>query len=377
MKEFTRCSVLLVDDTKENIDVLIGAMGGAYDIMVAMDGQTAVDICRSDPPDLILLDIMMPGMDGYGVCRLLKESPATRDIPVIFLSALAEITSKSRGFHLGAVDYITKPFEVEEVRVRVKTHISLRLAQQQLTRQNEILEVRVRERTRELALTQEVTIDSLAALAEYRDPETGAHIMRTKHYILLLANHLRSHPRFRAVLDDTTIDLLHKSAPLHDIGKVGVPDTILLKPGSLISEEFVEMTRHTIYGRDAIAGAERKLGGNSFLRIAKEFAHTHHEKWDGSGYPQGLKGEEIPLAGRLMALADVYDALISKRPYKPAYPHQEAVRIITQGDGRTMPHHFDKDVLAAFVSLEDAFMDIAVRFADAKEEEVISPLSGG
>jgi putative two-component system response regulator len=220
----------------------------------------------------------------------------------------------------------------------------------------------------ELALTQEVTIDSLAALAEYRDPETGAHIMRTKHYILLLATQLRGHPRFRAALDDTTIDLLHKSAPLHDIGKVGVPDTILLKPGSLTREEFEEMTRHTIYGRDAIAGAERKLGGNSFLRIAKEFAHTHHEKWDGSGYPQGLKGEEIPLAGRLMALADVYDALISKRPYKPAYPHQEAVRIITQGDGRTMPHHFDKDVLATFVSQGDAFRDIALRFADAREE---------
>ena len=276
------------------------------------------------------------------------------------------------------MDYITKPFEVEEVRVRVKTHLSLRLAQQQLVRQNELLEKRVRERTQELVLTQEVTIDSIAALAEYRDPETGDHIMRTKHYVLLLATHLRSHPRFREMLDDTTIDLLYRSAPLHDIGKVGVHDAILLKPGSLTAEEFEEMKRHTIYGRDALAAAERKLGGNSFLRTAKELTHTHHEKWDGSGYPQGLKGEEIPLAGRLMALADVYDALISKRPYKPAFPHQQAVKIITQGDGRTMPHHFDQDILAAFDSLGDAFKDIAVRFAEAKEKgEVTCPGSGG
>ncbi|MFH1021062.1 MAG: HD domain-containing phosphohydrolase [Pseudomonadota bacterium] len=368
MKELARCTVLLVDDTRENLDVLVGAMAGAYDIVVAMDGRTALDISRNSPPDLILLDIMMPGLDGYEVCRQLKGSPATRDIPVIFLSALTEISSKSTGFQLGAVDYITKPFDVEEVRVRVKTHLSLRLAQQQLVRQNEILEKRVRERTRELALTQEVTIDSIAALAEYRDPETGDHIMRTKNYVLLLATHLRSHPRFREILDDTTVDLLCRSAPLHDIGKVGVHDAILLKPGSLTAEEFEEMKRHTIYGRDALAAAEMKLGGNSFLRTAKELTHTHHEKWDGSGYPQGLKGENIPLSGRLMALADVYDALISKRPYKPAFPHQEAVRIISKGDGRTMPYHFDPDILAAFVKLEDEFRKTAILHPEINEE---------
>ncbi|HIJ90789.1 MAG: response regulator [Desulfobulbaceae bacterium] len=368
MKEISQCTVLLVDDTIENIDILVGAMTGSYEMIVAMDGQTALDISQSSVPDLILLDIMMPGIDGFEVCRRLKSSAVTKDIPVIFLTALSEISSKTKGFQLGAVDYITKPFDVEEVRARVKTHLSLRLVQMELARQNELLEERVWERTRELALTQEVTIDCMAGLAEYRDPETGGHIMRTKHYILLLATHLRHSPRFGRLLDDTTIDLLHKSAPLHDIGKVGVLDSILLKPGKLTEEEFQEMTRHTLYGRDAIASAERKLGGNSFLRIAGEYAYTHHEKWDGSGYPEGLKGEEIPLAGRLMALADVYDALISKRVYKPPFPHEKAVKIITEGDGRTMPHNFDPDILAAFVELQEEFRTVALRYADCDEE---------
>ncbi|MGV1098859.1 response regulator [Thiovibrio sp. JS02] len=371
MKELSQCTVLIVDDTRENIDILIGAMTGSYEMMVAMDGQTALEIAQSVVPQLILLDIMMAGMDGYEVCRRLKESPLTRDIPVIFLTALTEISSKTRGFRCGAVDYITKPFEVEEIRARVKTHLSLQLARQDLARQNELLEKHVQARTRELALTQEVTIDCLAGLAEYRDPETGGHIMRTKHYILLLANHLRNHPRFRSQLDATGIDLLHKSAPLHDIGKVGVTDSILLKPGPLTAAEFQEMTRHTVYGRDAIAGAEKKLGGNSFLRIAKDFAYTHHEKWDGSGYPQGLQGEAIPLAGRLMALVDVYDALISKRVYKPPFPHQQAVKIITEGDGRTLPAHFDPEILSAFVALQKEFRIVALRFADFEEERQV------
>jgi len=376
MKQLSQCTVLIVDDTRENIDILVGAMTGAYEMMVAMDGQSALEVAQGGAPDLILLDIMMAGMDGYEVCRRLKGSPATRDIPVIFLSALAELASKTKGFQCGAVDYITKPFEVEEIRVRVKTHLSLRLAQQDLARQNELLERHVQERTRELALTQEVTIDCLAGLAEYRDPETGGHIMRTKHYILLLANHLRNHARFRDQLNDTNIDLLHKSAPLHDIGKVGVMDSILLKPGQLTDEEFQEMSKHTVYGRDAIAGAEKKLGGNSFLQIAREFSYTHHEKWDGSGYPQGLQGEDIPLSGRLMALADVYDALISKRVYKPPFPHRQAVRIITEGDGRTLPSHFDPQILAAFVTLQEEFRIVALRFADFMEERQVLNDSG-
>ncbi len=371
MKQLSQCTVLIVDDTRVNIDILIGAMSGAYEMMVAMDGPTALEIAQSGAPDLILLDIMMAGMDGYEVCRRLKNAPGTRDIPVIFLTALSEISSKTKGFQCGAVDYITKPFEVEEIRVRVRTHLTLRLAQQDLSRQNELLERHVQQRTRELALTQEVTIDCLAGLAEYRDPETGGHIMRTKYYILLLANHLRHHPRFREPLTDANIELLHKSAPLHDIGKVGVRDSILLKPGKLTAEEFQEMTQHTVYGRNAIAGAEKKLGGNSFLLVAREFAYTHHEKWDGSGYPQGQQGEAIPLPGRLMAIADVYDALISKRVYKPPFSHRQAVRTITEGDGRTQPCHFDPDILAAFATLQEEFRIVALRFADFAEERQV------
>jgi putative two-component system response regulator len=360
MKTLAECSVLVVDDTEANVDILVEALGETYEVSVAMDGPSALEAVMEAPPDLILLDIMMPEMDGYEVCRRLKADRTTAGIPVIFLTALTEIENKTRGFTLGAVDYITKPFEVLEVQSRVGTHLSLKLAREEQERQNEILEERVRERTLELALTQEVTIEGLAALAEYRDPETGGHIRRTKNYVRALALRLRNHPRFRDFLDEETIDLLYKSAPLHDIGKVGIPDHILLKEGKLTAEEFEEIKKHTIYGHNANSVAERKLGSNSFLRIAAEIAYSHQEKWDGSGYPRGLRGEAIPVSGRLMALADVYDALISRRTYKPSLPHDKAVEIIFEGRGR----HFDPDVVDAFMELQDEFRQIARRFAD-------------
>lgn len=220
---------------------------------------------------------------------------------------------------------------------------------------------RLREQTRELILTQDVTIHGMASLAETRDNETGKHILRTQHYIRLLAEHLREHPRFCEILNDESIELIFKSAPLHDIGKVGVPDRILLKPGRLNPEEFEEMKRHTLYGRNALLIAEKRLGSNSFLRFARQIAYTHHEKWDGSGYPQGLKADEIPCAGRLMALADVYDALISKRVYKPAFSHKKAKKIILEGRGI----HFDPDVVDMFIELEEEFQQIARKYADS------------
>jgi PAS domain S-box-containing protein len=216
----------------------------------------------------------------------------------------------------------------------------------------------------EIALTQDVTIESMGTLAEYRDPETGGHIKRTRAYVRSLANHLKGHPKFKDVLDDTTIEILYKSACLHDIGKVAIPDSILLKAGKLSKDEFEIMKKHTTYGMEAIAIQEERLGDNSFLHFAREIAETHQEKWDGTGYPEGLKGEEIPVAGRLMALADVYDALISKRVYKPSFPHRKAVEIISEGKGV----HFDPDMVEAFLELEDEFRKIALEYADFDEE---------
>ena len=216
----------------------------------------------------------------------------------------------------------------------------------------------------EIALTQDVTIESMGTLAEYRDPETGGHIKRTRHYVMLLAMHLKNHPKFKDILDDATIELLYKSAPLHDIGKVGIPDNILLKPGKLSDEEFEIMKKHADYGMETIAIQEERLGDNSFLHYAREIAATHQEKWDGTGYPAGLKGEGIPVSGRLMALADVYDALISKRVYKPSLPHKKAVAIISEGKGV----HFDPDMVEVFLKLEDEFRKIALEHADFDEE---------
>ena len=355
--DLSNCNVLIVDDTETNIDILVDTLGEIYDISVAMDGETALQTVSEERPDLILLDIMMPGIDGYEVCRRLKADQSTHDIPIIFLTAMSEEQNEARGLAMGAVDYITKPFSPELVEARVKNQLELKLHRDKL-------EELVKERTLQLELTQEVTIESMGTLAEYRDPETGGHIKRTQYYVKLLAGQLRRHPKFTNLFDATTIDLLYKSAPLHDIGKVGVPDHILLKPGKLTTEEFEEMKKHTIYGRDAIAASEKKLGANSFLRHARIIAESHHEKWDGTGYPHGQRGDAIPVQGRLMAIADVYDALISKRVYKPPFPHTKAVTIITQGKGS----HFDPDMVDAFLALEEVFRNVALEFADFEEE---------
>ena len=363
IKNLSDCTVLVVDDTEANVDILVEALGDLYEVSVAMDGDSALETMAGEAPDLILLDIMMPGMDGYEVCRRLKDDPAYAKIPVIFLTALTEIESKTKGFQLGAVDYITKPFEVLEVQARVKTHLALVLASRELEMQNEILEIKVAERTQELAQTQDVTIHSLATLAETRDNETGGHILRTQHYVKAIAEKLAQDPKFNQELDKATIDLFFKSAPLHDIGKVGVPDAILLKPGKLTDEEFDIMKTHSELGYVALVKAEEAFEMDhkpNFLAHARDIARTHHEKWNGKGYPKGLTGEEIPLSGRIMAVADVYDALICKRVYKPAFPHEKAVAIITEDRGT----HFDPHVVDAFLEIEHAIKDIAARFAD-------------
>ena len=357
MKDVSECTILVVDDTEVNIDLMVAILDKEYEVSVALNGKTALELVDTAPPDLVLLDIMMPGMNGYEVCRRLKANEATRSIPVIFITALSGEGDEAKGLELGAVDYITKPFKPAIVKNRVRNHLELK-------RHRDHLEELVRERTEEVLLTQEVAFESLASLAEYRDPETGGHIRRTQNYIKILAQHLRRLPRFERFLDGATVELIYKSAPLHDIGKVGVSDNILLKPGKLTPEEFDEMKKHTIYGRDAIWAAERKMGSTSFLRFAREIAYSHHEKWDGSGYPEGLEGDSIPISGRLMALVDVYDALISKRVYKPPFPHKKAVSIIAEGRGT----HFDPDIVEAFLALEAEFRQIAFEHADYDEE---------
>ncbi len=353
--------ILIVDDEVFYINVLMELLQNNYKIVIAKDGDQALRRAAAEhPPDLILLDVLMPGMDGYEVCRRLKANPTTREIPIIFLTIKGEVKDELKGFELGAADYITKPMSPPIVKARVQTHIALNQARNQLFHQNLLLESRVEERTEELGRTKDVAIFCMASLAETRHAETGKHILRTQYYVKCLAQQLQRHPRFADYLDEETIKLLFKTSPLHDIGKVGVPDSILLKPGKLDAEEWEQMKQHAQFGHDALLRAENVLGTTDFLQMAREIAHTHHENWDGSGYPRGLKGDEIPICGRLMALADVYDALISRRLYKEPFPHENAVKIILEDSGRK----FDPDVVQAFVELQDEFKQIAQEYAD-------------
>ncbi|MFH1057591.1 MAG: HD domain-containing phosphohydrolase [Pseudomonadota bacterium] len=363
-----QAKILIVDDMQENVAILSAILKPFYRRSVSLDGKKALEIANSDdPPDLVLLDINMPGLDGYEVCKGLKDNPATRNIPVIFITSMDEVADEARGFEVGAVDYIIKPVSPPLVLARVRTHLELKQARDRLSHQNVILEEKVRERTRE------VSIQGLASLAETRDNETGAHIRRTQHYVRALAQSLSGHPSFSHYLDDHTVTLLYRPAPLHDIGKVGVRDAILLKPGKLTLEEFEEfeeMKKHTVYGKEALERAGQTFmvqGSISFLRLAREIAYSHHEKWDGGGYPRGIKGDDIPISGRMMALADVYDALISRRVYKRPFPHSKAVGVSLEGRGS----HFDPLLIDAFTDIQEDFRRIALEFADFPEEREI------
>lgn len=358
--------VLVVDDTPDNLSLMSSLLKPTYQVKLANNGAKALQLAQADnPPDLILLDIMMPDMDGYEVCQALKADARTRDIPVIFLTAKVEVEDEQKGLELGAVDYITKPISPPIVLARVETHLSLKRASDFLRDKNAYLESEVQRRAQEITAIQDVTILAMASLAETRDPETGNHIRRTQNYVKALALHLRDDPRYSETLTDSYIDLLYKSAPLHDIGKVGIPDRILLKPGRFTPDEFELMKTHTTLGFKAIQHAESALGTPvAFLEMAKEIALYHQEKWDGSGYPEGLSGEAIPLSARLMAVADVYDALISRRVYKEGMPHEKAVGIIIDGRGS----HFAPDLVDAFMAIEDQFREIAQRFADSDAE---------
>lgn len=369
-----KATILVVDDVPQNLLLLGDVLQPAYQVRAANSGLRALRVVRSAPrPDLILLDVMMPGMDGYEVLRELRADPATRDIPVIFVTARDEAADEERGLALGAVDYLTKPFVPPVLLARVRTHVELARARRRLAAQNEWLEAEVQRRTAEIRLVQELCIRALTSLSEARDQETGRHILRTQAYVGILARHLAGHPRFAEALAGRGAAMLVQAAPLHDIGKVGIPDAILGKPGALTREEFAIMKTHPLIGARAIATAmaqalegvdgvtaEDAPGAMAFLRTAHDIALSHHEKWDGTGYPEGLAGDAIPLAARLMAVADVFDALTSRRVYKPAFDMEEATRIITAGRGLA----FDPDVADAYLACREEFAAVARRLAD-------------
>jgi putative two-component system response regulator len=359
-------TILVVDDTPDNLTLVSNLLKKDYRVRVAINGEKALKIAFSEaPPDLILLDVMMPGMDGYEVCQHLRDNPLTAHIPIIFLTAKSEVEDERKGLSLGASDYITKPISPPILEARVKTHLVAKAYADFLTDKTSYLESEVARRTREISAIQDVTIQAMASLAETRDSDTGNHIRRTQFYVKALTTKLKNHPRFNAFLTDTMIEMIYKSAPLHDIGKVGIPDRILLKPGRFEPAEFEIMKTHTTLGRDAIQAAENTLGLKvEFLSIAKEIAYGHQEKWDGSGYPEGLSGESIPVSARVMALADVYDALISRRVYKEGMSHEKAIGIITEGRGT----HFDPDMVDAFLDIQDEILDIAHKYADSDSD---------
>lgn len=357
--------ILVVDDLPDNLHVLGELLSPHYRVRIANAGRRALELASSPPrPDLILLDVMMPDMDGYSVLAQLKADPALREVPVIFLSAMDATEDEEHGLELGAVDYITKPIRPPIVLARVRAHVELKRMRDWLKDQNQMLEAEVARRMAENETIQDVSILALAHLAEIRDNETGNHLLRTQEYIEILARHLQGKPHLAAELDERTLREIVKSAVLHDIGKVGIPDHILLKPGMLTDAEWAVMKSHARLGAEAIELAERSVERPVvFLGLAKQIALRHHERWDGSGYPDGLRGTQIPLAARLMALADVFDALISRRVYKAPIPAEQVRGMILAESGR----HFDPEIVEAFAVNFDRFLAVAHRYPDEED----------
>ncbi len=334
-------SILVVDDTPENIDLLSEVLCDDYRIRVATSGERALKIVYSDdPPDLILLDIMMPGLSGLEICRRLKANPDRRRIPIIFVTAMSSVEDERIGLETGAVDYITKPISPPIVKARVRTHLAL-------YDQSRELERMVRQRTYELMTTRQQIIRRLGRAAEFKDNETGNHVLRMSHYARLIAEHCG--------LGSEATSILFNTAPMHDIGKIGIPDSILLKPGKLTTEEWKIMFQHPIMGAEIIGKHE-----NDLLETARIIALTHHEKWDGSGYPQGLKGDSIPLEGRIVAIADVFDALVSERPYKKPVPLDDALAYMDSQAGID----FDPMLMQAFKAALPEILRIREIYAD-------------
>ncbi len=370
-------TVLVVDDTPDNLLVVSDLLREAgYAVRVATSGLAALRLAVTTPlPDLILLDIMMPGMDGYEVLRRLQTCAETAAIPVVFLSALDDDVDVERGLALGAADYLGKPIRPLVMLARVRTQIEARRARALLRQRHDALALELGERMAEGLLARRVGMRALAHLAEMRDPETGNHLLRTQGSVREIALALREDPAWDGRLDDRSIELMAESAPLHDIGKVGIPDRILLKPGPLDADEWRVMRTHTTIGARAIALAEQDMAQEvAYLAVAKQIALSHHERWDGQGYPQGLAGEDIPIAARIMAVADVFDALITARVYKRALGFEEARRIVVADAGT----RFDPAVVRAFERCFDHLVEIARAHRDSgPDAEDRTPVPSG
>lgn len=356
--------VLVAEDIPANRNILAQFLREiGYSVIETENGREALDAVMNEKPDIVILDIAMPEMDGIEVCRIIKTNPLTKIIPVIIITALGDDEHHLKALDAGADDFLTKPFKVHFLRARLRSLLALKLMNDASLGYQESLKKMNIELMEKLISTQDITIIALAKLAEFRDPETGEHLERMREYSRITAQELRKLPKYRYYITDRYIENLYKSSPLHDIGKVGIRDEILLKPGKLSQEEFELMKRHTTIGGDALASATQFSGlDRSFLDMGKEIAYSHHEKWDGTGYPRGLKGEHIPLSARILAIADVYDALTSKRVYKEAFTHDAARKIIID----ECVSHFDPEILDVFIKLEGRFIDIRSRYQDVK-----------
>jgi len=350
--------VLIVDDSRADV-MLLKNMLKDYDLLIAYDGVEAMERLAQDPEiGIIILDLNMPRMNGYEVLEAMNRHPEYKKVATLILTNYDEIDNEMRGLELGALDYIRKPLNLRSLRKRIELHSNLANARKELEQHNYLLEKAVQERTHELNQTRDVAIHALVSLLEVRNIESCNHTRRTQWMMKALCDHLRTKEQYKAILTEAYIDELFSTAPLHDLGKVGIPDCILLKPGKLTYEEFEVMKKHVNFGVEALRSKESGGGSLSFIRTAMEIAATHHEKFNGTGYPNNLTGKDIPLSGRLMAIIDVYDALVSERVYKAAYTHEEALSMIAQEKGK----HFDPEIVDAFFEIQADIKKIADTF---------------
>jgi len=353
--------ILVVDDTPENLRLLSEMLKArGFQVRPVTGGKAALRAAVAEAPDLVLLDVTMPEMDGFEVCRAFQNDSALKDIPILFISALSDSDSKLKAFQAGGVDYVTKPFQIDEVQARVKTHLRLRQLQREAEAHTRELEQRVDDQVREISDSQVAAIVALAKLAESRDDDTGHHIERVQDYCRALAESLFHTKALDGAVSAVFVEEIFHSSALHDIGKVGIPDSVLLKPGKLTAEEFELMKTHSVIGADTLERARKQYPRNSFINMGISIARSHHERWDGNGYPDRLAGEAIPLPARIMSIADVYDALRSRRPYKEPFTHEKSRDIIVSGKGT----QFDPSMVEAFLAIEEQFRGIRDRVSE-------------